>query len=144
MPQIGSITINDGSGTPVAYTFTPIGRDANGVFWWEQTTPAPANKLGAVRIGYKQTRELASANQLTASSKVSYTLWVPTLETVANNSAGITPPPTVAYKEIGRAEFTLAERSLAAERKNTRVFVQNLMAHAMTVANIDNLEPAYS
>lgn len=144
MPQIANIVINDGAATPVAHTFAPIGRDTSGVFWWEQVTPSPANKLGAKRIGYKQTRELASQKQLTAASKASYTLWVPTLETLANNSAGITPPATVAYKEIARIEFTIAERSLTQERKDTRVLAMNLLGHAMTQSNVDSLEPSYS
>lgn len=144
MPQINSIVINDGASTPVAHTFTPLGKDANGVFFWEQTTPAPANKLGAKRIGYKQTRELDARKQLTSSSKVSYTVMYPTLETLANNSAGITPPPTVAYLESSRVEFTLAERSLQQERKDTRVLTANLLAHAMAIANVDSLETSYS
>jgi hypothetical protein len=144
MPQIAAIVINDGATTPVAHTFTPLGRDADGVFWWEQTTPAPVNKLGAKRIGYRQTRELAQKAQLTAVSKASYTLWVPTLETLANNSAGITPPATVAYKEASRIEFQLAERSVLQERKDTRVLSANLLAHAMVVSNVDSLEPSYA
>lgn len=144
MPQASTITINDGASTPVAHTFSPLGKDADGVFWWEQTTPAPTNKLGAKKIGYKQTRELSMKNQLTASSRASYTLWVPTLETLANNSAGIVPPATVAYREIARIEFTLAERSLQQERKDTRVLISNLLAHAMAVSNVDTLEPTYA
>ena len=144
MPQISTIVINDGAATPVAHTFTPIGKDADGVFWWEQTNPAPANKLGAKRIGYKQTRELASKNQLTSSSRAAYSLWLPTLETLANNSAGILPPPSVAYKEVARFEFMLAERSVQQERKDTRVLAMNFLAHAMAVANIDSLEPSYA
>lgn len=144
MPQAAAIVINDGAATPVAHTFTPLGRDADGVFWWEQTNPTPANKLGAKRIGYKQTRELAAKSQLTASSKASYTLWVPTLETLGNNSAGITPPATVAYREVARVEFTLAERSTTQERKDTRVLALNLLGHAMAVSNVDQLEPTYA
>jgi hypothetical protein len=144
MPQIGNVVINDGSATPVAYTFSPIGKDAKGVFWFEQTTPTPVNPLGAVRIGYKQTRILDARAQLKGSSKVIYTVALPTLETVANNSAGITPPPTLSYTEDARLEFSLAERSTTAERKNVRVFSWNLLAHAMPIANIDTLQPSYS
>lgn len=144
MPQIGNIVINDGSASPVAYTFSPIGKDDKGVFWFEQTTPAPVNPLGATRIGYSQTRVLDAQKQLTGNSKVTYTLNLPTLETVANNSAGITPPPTLSYVEKCRAEFTLAERSTSAERKNTRIFVYNFLATAMAIANIDTLQPSYA
>jgi hypothetical protein len=144
MPQIAAITINDGAGTPVAHTFSPIGRDEKGVFWFEQTTPSPTNALGAKRIGYKQTRILDAQKQLTGLSSIVYTLAVPTLETVANNSAGITPPPTLSYVEKLRVEFQLAERSTSQERKDTRVLMANFFAHAMAIANVDTLQPSYS
>lgn len=144
MPQASNIVINDGSATPVAFTFAPIGKDAQGVFWWEQVTPAPINPIAAVKISYRQERGMRSSKQLNSSSKAVYAVWVPTAETLANNSAGIVPAPTLAYEEKARVEFTLAERSTAAERKNTRVFIQNLLASAMAVANIDTLQPTYA
>jgi hypothetical protein len=144
MPQASAITINDGATTPVAHTFTPIGKDEKGVMWFEQTTPTATSPLGAKRIGYRQTRVLDSKKQLTGMSKVVVTLNVPTLETLANNSAGIVPPPTLAYAEAVRLEFDLAERSTKQERKDTRVLLANFLAHAMAVANIDDLQPTYS
>jgi hypothetical protein len=144
MPQIVPIVINDGASTPVAHTLSPIGKDDKGVFWFEQTTPTPVNQLGAKRIGYQQTRVLDANKQLTGSSRASYSLSVPTLETVANNSAGITPPPTLAYKEVARLSFDLPERSTPQERKDTRVLMANLMASAMMIANVDTLQPSYS
>lgn len=144
MPAIAAIVINDGAATPVAHTFTPLGRDANGVYWWEQTTPVPVNKLAAKRISYKQTRELDVAKQLTSVSRANYTLWYPSMETLANNSAGFTPPATVAYKEVARLSFELPERGLVQERKDTRVLLANFLAHAMMISNVDNLEPSYT
>lgn len=144
MPVIAAVTINDGAATPVAHTFTPLGRDANGVYWWEQTSPVPVNKLAAKRLSYKQTRELDVAKQLTSVSRANYTLWVPTMETLASNSSGFTPPATVAYKEVGRCSFELPERGLTQERKDTRVLMLNLLGHAMVVSNVDSLEPSYT
>lgn len=144
MPQAAAIVINDGAATPVAHTFTPIGKDDKGVMWFEQTTPVPLNALGAKRIGYRQERVLDAAKQLTGSSKAVYTLHVPTLETVANNSAGIVPPPTLAYKEMVRFEFALAERSATQERKDTRVLALNLLSSVMMIANIDTFQPSYA
>jgi len=144
MPQIAAVVINDGAATPVAHTFSPIGRDDKGVFWFEQTTPAPTSVLGAKRIGYKQERVLDAQKQLTGVSRITYTLSVPTLETLANNSAGITPPPTLSYVEKARLSFDLAERSTTQERKDTRVLLANFLAHAMSVANVDTLQPSYS
>lgn len=144
MPQVSSITINDGSGTPVAYTFDPIGRDSKtGVYFYEQVTPAPTNKLGAARIGIKTDRKSALGPTLDDMSTVSYSLWLPTLETLGTNDAGVTPPPTVSYHEKVRILFDLAERSTSAERKNARIFAANLLAHSVAVANIDSLSPMW-
>ncbi|DAD52227.1 coat protein [ssRNA phage Gerhypos.4_61] len=138
-----AITINDGATTPVAHTFTPIGKDDKGVLWFEQTTPTPVNPLGAKRISYKQVRVLDPRNQLTGKSKAVFVVWVPTLETVSNNSAGITPPPTLAYLEESRHEFTLAERSTLQERKDTRTLAMNLLSNAQIVSAVDSLQVIY-
>lgn len=145
MPQINTVTINDGASTPVAHTFVPLGRDkATGVFFWEQSTPVPGSKIAAKRLGYKQERILNPKKQLTGSSTVSYSVWVPTAATTTNNSSGLPTPPTLDYREVARISFELAERSTKQERKDTRVLAMNLLAHAMAIANVDDLEPAYS
>lgn len=145
MPQIAPIVINDGATTPVAHTFTPIGRDQKtGVFWFEQTIPA-VPVLQAKRIGYKQDRILGDKmRQQTGASKASYTLHVPTLETLGTADNGLTPPPTLAYRELVRVEFELPERGLKQERKDTRVLALNLLGHAMVVANVDDLQTSFS
>lgn len=144
MPQIGNIVINDGASTPVQHTFVPIGKDANGVFWWEQSTPAPTTPVEAKKISYSQTRVMGSSRQVTGIGRCVYSLWVPTAETLGNNSAGITPPPTLAYEEKARIQFDLAERSTKQQRKDTRVLALNLLGSAMAVANVDDLQTSYS
>lgn len=146
MPQIANVVINDGAGSPVAHTFSPIGRDdKTGVFWFEQTIPAPASPLAAKRIGYKQVRAVsASTKKMDGVGKVSYMLSVPTLEVLGTSDNGIVPPPTLAYKEVARLEFEIAERSTTQERKDTRVLAMNLLANAMAIANVDTLQPSYS
>jgi hypothetical protein len=143
MPAIASVVINDGAATPVAHTFTPLGKDAKGVYWFEQTTPAPANPLGAKRLGYRQERVYDNQKRLTGESRVVLTVSVPTLEVLGNAATGITPPPTLSYIEKSRLEFILPERSTTQERKDTRVFSMNLLAHAMAVAAIDTLQPSF-
>lgn len=144
MPQIANIVINDGASTPVAHTFAPIGKDANGIFWFEQVTPAPATPLLAKKISYSQTRVMGSQKQLTGASRVVYALWIPTGEVLGNSSTGITPPPTLAYEEKARVQFDLAERSTKQERKDTRVLAMNLLGAAMAQANIDDLQTSYA
>jgi hypothetical protein len=143
MPAAVPIVINDGAATPVAHTFTPVGKDEKGVLWFEQTTPAPATPLEAKRIGYKQIRGTSSAQRVNGVSKVVYSLALPKLETLGNNSAGIVPPPTLAYRTVARLEFDLPERSAAQERKDTRVLLTNLMANALVIANLEALQVTY-
>jgi hypothetical protein len=143
MPAANTIVINDGPSTPVAHTFTPIGKDDKGVMWFEQTTPAPTSPLGAKRIGYKQVRSMASGGKQNGNSKLVLSLAVPVLETLGNNSAGITPPPTLAYRVVCRTEMDLPERSVKQERKDTRVLFANLLAGADIVSACDDLQVIY-
>jgi len=143
MPQITTVVINNGAGTPVAYTFSPIGKDEKGVFWWEQTTPNPSSALGAYKLSYRQTRSMNIGSN-PGVSKAIYALSLPTLETLGTSDNGLTPPPTVAYQEKVRIEFDIAERSTLNERRDIRAFASNLMASAMVIANLDTLQPSYS
>jgi len=138
-----SIVINDGATTPVAHTFTPIGKDDKGVVWFEQTTPAPINPMGAKRIGYKQSRIMDPRGQLTGISRVTLTLALPSLEVLGNSASGLTPPATLAYTEKARCDFDLPERGLTQERKDTRVLFSNLLTNAQVVSAIDSLQTIY-
>lgn len=144
MPVVTNVVINDGAASPVAHTFSPIGKDSKGVHWFEQTTPTPANALVAKRIGYRQTRPIRDARgQLTTAGKAIYTIAIPTAQTLGTNDAGILPPPSLAYQTAVRIEFDLPERSAGQERKDLRVLALNLLLQAMAIANIDMLQPTY-
>lgn len=143
MAAAANIVINDGATTPVAHTFSPIGKDDKGVVWFEQTIPAPLNPMGAKRIGYKQTRVMDPKGQLTGISRVTATLALPSLEVLGNAASGLTPPATLAYVEKVRCEFDLPERGLMQERKDTRVLFSNLLQNAQMVSAIDSLQTIY-
>ncbi len=145
MPAASNVVINDGASTPVAHTFTPLGKDEKGVMWFEQTTPTPANPLAAKRLGYRQTRGFSpgSGNSLVQQTKVVGTVYLPTLETLGTNDAGLTPPPTLAYQQVCRFELTLPERGSKQERDDVRSLTMNWLAHAMMVSAIDDLQPTY-
>lgn len=144
MPTVANIVINDGATTPVAYTFTPIGKDSKDVLWYEQITPTPASMISARRIGYRQTRpQMNAKGQIVAAGKVIFTIAVPTAQTLGTNDAGVLPPPSLAYKNVVRIEFDLPERGATQERKDLRSFCINLLGNANTVANIDLLQPTF-
>ncbi len=142
MPAMQNVIINDGAATPVAHTFTPTGKDDKGVAWFEQTTPTPSTPLEAKKIGYKQIRG-NTAGKVNGVSKVVYSISLPVLETLGNNSAGILPPPTLAYRVNARLEIDLPERSTKQQRKDLRSFLANFVVNAMPIANIDDLQVSY-
>lgn len=142
MPHAANIVINDGAATPVAHTFTPLGKDEKGVFWFEQTAPVPMNALGAKRIGISVSRP-TNGNRLSGNARAVVSLWSPVLETLGTNSAGIVPPPTLAYQCSDRQTFDLPERSTKQERKDTRVLMMNLLNNALVISVIDDIQPVY-
>lgn len=133
-----AITVNDGAATPVATTFTPLMMDGNGVQWFEQTNPAPANKLVARRLSISLKRA-APNSQLTGRATVIARLYQPTGETLAPNSSGITPPPTKAYEQVAMGEFLLPERGTNQERKDLRVLLMGILGSAQVISVIDSL-----
>lgn len=141
MPALSNFTISGGAA--VAHTFTPVDRDKNGVVWFEQITPTPSNTLGAKKISYKQQRGLGTKDLKTAETRVSYTIHVPVLETLGVSDTGISPPPTVAYKETARIEFVIPERSTSVEREDLRALAVNLLNSGMAESNVDDLQVSF-
>lgn len=144
MPTAANIVINDGAGTPVAYTFTPIQKDEKGVVWFEQVTPAPNNPLGAFRLSYKQVRGNPQASsQLTGVGKAVWCIWMPYLETLGTSDSGITPPPTISHRQVARLELDLPERGTKNQRRDMRAFLGNLTQNSLFIATVDDLQTIY-
>lgn len=131
MPAFAAFTINDGQAAPAAHTFSPVLQD-NGVFVFQE-------QIGGIALGYKTItyrrqnpgpyREgLASS----ADRKVKHwiNISVPTLETLGNNSAGLTPPPTIACIDRLNIEVFQPERGSESVRKDVTAYASNLLAHA--------------
>lgn len=145
MPAVAAIVLADAQGTPVNHTFTPLGPDANGVWWFEdqsQSTP-----IGYWRISVQLKRTPPARNgQASSSNRVNravLTLHQPTLETLGTNDAGITPPPTVAYVDRVSTEFIFAERNSLQNRKDIRKMGANLLANADIITLIEQLQNYY-
>lgn len=143
MPQITTIVINDGAATPVAHTFSPIGKDGKGVLWLEQTAPVPANSLGGKRIGLSLIRPVTATSLKSATARGVISVYEPVLEVTGNSSTGITPPATKAYELAGRATFDLPLRSTKQEKKDLRVLLSNALVNASVVSMLDDLSQAY-
>lgn len=115
--------------SPVSFTFNPRGKTKDGYWIFEQVTPAPSNALAAARLHVRLVREDMKpviGSRLGGAARVHAKLWIPTMETMSTNDAGITPPPQVAYTCFSEVNYVLPERSTEQDRKNLRVLSANL------------------
>lgn len=147
MGALVNLTASNGEATPVAHTFAPLGPDAKGVQWFEQVTPTPVNGQAAIRISAhirRAVKQGPSRQQLNGVARVELAIWLPTMETLASNDAGITPPPTVSYEQHARLTYLLPERGTTQERKNLRVLTANLIANNQNILDmIEKLQPMF-
>lgn len=131
MPVFASIAINDGQGTPVSHTFLPVSSDS-GIYVWQDQSGGVS--LGYLTITYsKKVPGPAKAGSESNAARIwrqTLSISVPTMETLGNNSAGLTPPPTVAYIHRAVLEFMQPERGSLQERKNLTAYATNLLSHA--------------
>lgn len=144
MSAVANIVLNDAQATPVAHTFIPLGPDVNGVWWWEdQTGTSP---IGYNRISMSLSRASLgqpSSNAGERTTRIKVGIHTPKLETLGNNSAGITPPPTVAYIPRCNVEFILSDRSSLQDRKDLRKYADFLLAEAQLTDMVENLRSVY-
>ncbi len=145
MPTLANVTINDGAATPVARTFNPGPRDDNGFQSWYEKTASAA--IGFWKLMQRLKFPVAGAKVSDASRVYRHEIQIntPVLEVSSpSTGTGIQPAPTIAYGPSVRVEFVLPERSTSQDRKHLRLLLANYLAHANTVAAVDNLEPVYN
>lgn len=144
MSAVANIVLNDAQATPVAHTFVPLGPDTNGTWWWEdQTGTSP---LGYNRISMQLVRNFSTANGQNAGSsttRVKIGIHTPKMETLANNSAGLTPPPTIAYTPRCSIEFIMSDRASLQDRKDLRKYADFLLAETQLTNMVENLQNVY-
>lgn len=136
-----NIVLADAQGTPVNHTFIPVGRDKNGVFWFEDQSAA--NAIGFWKISVELVKPSVPAAQQSSNGRTyraKIGLHEPILETVSNNTvSGIAPAPTVSYVPRVYSEFVMPERSALLDRKNLRKMMSNLLAETQVTALVENL-----
>jgi hypothetical protein len=144
MAAVAAMSILDGQASPVAHSFVPISY-IDGVWLFEDQTGS--SPIGYNRITISLTRSgPAPAGQPSdggRNARCTIKVWVPVLETLGVNDAGITPPPTVAYVEDAKVEFRIPERSSVAVRKDTRAYTRNVLNDALVIDMLENLRSAY-
>lgn len=138
MPALAAITINDGKATPVAHTFTPAeNKDGRAIF---EDRSISTTYIGAWRLVIALRRPVGPAKMATRNIRVNVRVDTPTLEVLSGNDAGYTPAPTVAYRTVANAEFTLPERATKADRKDMRVLMANALLSTAAASAIDDIE----
>lgn len=149
MPQVASLVLANGEGTPVNHTFAPLGQNRETGFWWfEDQSPrvSSTSSMGWPRIGIRSRRASEGGpgeNAQARINRVEFVVATPQLETVGTSDSGLTPPPTVAYVDRVKGEFLLPARNTLADRKDDLAFTKNLMANAIFADLVQNLTNIY-
>lgn len=131
MPQVATITINDGAATPAAHNFTPAGPDENG--WRTYYDQSGGIQAGYPMLKARLVRGSPTATRGTPVNKVQWEIYVPTLDEVAT-------VPTLAYFLTSKGEYVLPTRCTAADRDDILAYTKNLMGHAVFGSLVGDLE----
>lgn len=136
MSAIGSIAILDGQATPVTHTFYPVQSDPSAVY---------RENLSSLALVGQGTISLEVRSKASDSlQRIRLSLVLPALETATGaNSAGYTAAPKVAYTNTATLDFILPARGTAAQRKDLRVLLSNLLLNAQVIDSVENLNRPY-
>jgi hypothetical protein len=137
MPQIASITVNDGQATPVPHVFNPV-----------MSVPPTYRRNGvsgqAAIANERLLIQTVLAKTANGVNRVQMELVVPVVETPAGGSAsGYVAPPAIAHEMRVKVEFFLHQRSEKQARKDLRTLLTNLLSNAQVAAAVDDLEAPY-
>lgn len=136
-----NIVLADAQATPANHTFVPIGRDKNGIMWFEDQSQA--NAIGFWKISVELKRPPSpngNANSAGRSFRTRVELHEPILETVSNSTvSGIAPAPQVSYVTRAFTDFVMPERGNLQNRKDIRKMLALLLADAQIVSAVETL-----
>lgn len=142
MPVATTIVLDDALPTPVPHSFVPLGRDANGVFWFEDQSQASPVGYWKISMDFKRpTGAAPGQNSQGRVFKVNIALYEPILENVSNSTiSGIEPAPTIAYIDRVNINFYMPERATLQNRKDLRKMASNLLATTEVLALVEGLQ----
>lgn len=145
MALAANIVLLDAQATPVSHTFIPIGKDQNGVFWFEDQSQA--NAIGYWKVSIEVKKPLPGAPGAKSGAdrvvRVKLAMHEPSMETLGTSDSGLPPPPTISYIVRSSCEFILPERSTQQNRKDIRKMTGNLISDAQIVSAVENFIPVY-
>lgn len=141
MAAVAALVLNDGQVSPEAHTFTPLGPDANGVWWFEDQSAAAA--IGYNRISFDLRRPMTAKPGESSSNRVyrcKIGIHVPVLENTTNSTvSGVAPAPTLSYINRVNIEFIVPERSALAARKDSLAYARDLITKALITDAVESL-----
>lgn len=136
-----AIVLADAQGTPVNHTFSPIGLDKDGTYWF--VDQSAANAIGYWKVSVEITQPKApqpGESSARRSYRFRIGLHEPVLENVTNGTvSGVAPAPTVSYIPRSFHEFVVPERAALLDRKNLRKMSANLLNDANIISVVENL-----
>lgn len=140
-----TIVLADGQGTPVNHSFTPTQDAKGGVSVFQDKVGGIPSGYPLLLLKFDEPPAYVPGQRMSGNRiyKSDVRIIVPTLETVSNNSAGYTPAPVPAYACMYRIQSFIPERANTQERKNTRAFAKNWLAHAVATALYEENEGMY-
>lgn len=129
MPANGNLVIADGATTPVNHTYVPSGLDGStGEARFTERTDGVF--VGEPKLDVK----IRPATKGQPTRKATVLITQPKRVTDASGNV------TVAYENLGKAEFTYSSTSSVTDRKNLRVLLSNALKEPSVALAIDNNE----
>jgi hypothetical protein len=137
MQQV-NITVNDGSATPVPYTFTAMAASLSlqqdgsmeGIAYWKHLT----GTAEAARSTLVLRSSFPNPGKASAFVVHRMVVKIPTMNTVGVNDQGITPATEQAYFDQMKAEFRFSQRTSTVNIVARSVLMANLVV-ALTAAS---------
>lgn len=137
MAALANIVVNDSAATPVAHTYVPVTNQNDLTVWRE-------NAVAGSLAGQPTVRLTSKLNpQASGMSRMRMTVDLPAESALGTSDQGYKAIPKVDYICRATVDFILPNRSSAAQRKDLRVRLQNVLANALIVDAVDNVAPPF-
>lgn len=137
-----NIVLADAAGTPVNHTFIPMGYDRDGLFWFEDQSPASA--IGYWRISCELKRPPQAKAGQSSDGRVyraRFGLHEPVLANITNSTvSGILPAPALAYTVRSFTEYVLPERTAVLDRQNISKMMPLLLQNTQIRAIVESFQ----
>jgi hypothetical protein len=134
MPAFGNVTINDGASTPVAHIFSPVKIDGDVATYADRSTGVPSKYY----LLTASNRDPSGGNGQV--NRVQFSLALPV---VADGSDPTIKVGTVIRTLRFNCEYLIPVTSTLQERKDLSALSKNLLANAIEIAMVENLEHVY-